>query len=287
MIGRILAHYTITGKIGEGGMGEVYRATDSRLKREVVLKVLPYAVAADSDYLARFQREAESVAALNHPNIVTIYSVEEVEGVHLLTMELVEGQSLDRSLPPEGLALAELFRIAIPLADALEAAHAAGIVHRDLKPANVMVTKQGRVKVLDFGLAKSVQGQPSETDATLIMTAAPLTEVGMVLGTVPYMAPEQLMSKRVDGRTDLFALGVVLYELSTGTRPFTGGSFAEISAKILMQDPPPVSERRADLPAEFGRIVRRCLAKEPERRYQMARDVRNDLEDLQRELEWS
>jgi formylglycine-generating enzyme required for sulfatase activity len=286
MIGRTLAHYTVTGKIGEGGMGEVYRATDTRLKREVALKVLPGTVAEDSDYLARFQREAESVAALNHPNIVTIYSVDEVEGIHLLTMELVDGESLDRSLPTEGLSLAELFRIAIPLADALQAAHEAGIVHRDLKPANVMITKQGRVKVLDFGLAKSTPVRPSDADPTQAMTAAPLTEVGMVLGTGPYMAPEQLMGKPVDGRTDLFALGVVLYELSTGTRPFTGGSFAEISASILMVDPPPLTERRADLPAEFGRIVRRCLAKEPERRYQTARDVKNDLEDLQRELEW-
>ena len=278
MIGRTLAHYTVTGKIGEGGMGEVYRATDTRLKREVALKVLPGTVAEDSDYLARFQREAESVAALNHPNIVTIYSVDEVEGIHLLTMELVDGESLDRSLPTEGLSLAELFRIAIPLADALQAAHEAGIVHRDLKPANVMITKQGGSRCWTSVWPRARPVRPSDADPTQAMTAAPLTEVGMVLGTGSLHGAEQLMGKPVDGRTDLFALGVVLYELSTGTRPFTGGSFAEISASILMVDPPPLTERRADLPAEFGRIVRRCLAKEPERRYQTARDVKNDLE---------
>lgn len=286
MIGRTLAHYSITAKIGEGGMGEVYRATDTRLKRDVALKVLPSAVAADRDLLVRFQREAESVAALNHANIVTIFSVEEAEGMHLLTMELVDGQSLDRSLPPEGLSLEDLFRIGIPLADALQAAHEAGIVHRDLKPANVMVTKQGRVKVLDFGLAKSALAPPADNDATLGTAAAPLTGAGMVLGTVPYMAPEQLRGGPVDARTDLFALGVLLYELSTGTRPFTGVSFPEIMASILKEEPLPVTERRSDLPQEFGRIVRRCLAKEPDRRYRTARDVRNDLEDLQQMLEW-
>jgi formylglycine-generating enzyme required for sulfatase activity len=284
--GTRLGSYEVLAPLGAGGMGEVYRARDTRLKRDVAIKVLPAVVAADRDYLARFQREAESVAALNHPNIVTIHSVEDVEGVHLITMELVDGQSLDRSLPPEGFALTELFPIVIPLADALQAAHEAGIVHRDLKPANVMVTKQGRVKVLDFGLAKNVPRPSTDADATQAMTAAPVTEVGMVLGTWPYMAPEQLMGKPVDARTDLFALGVMLYELSTGTRPFTGGSSPEIMASILMNEPTPVTERRADLPEEFGRIVRRCLAKEPERRYQTARDVRNDLEDLERELEW-
>ncbi len=280
MIGRTLAHYTVTAKIGEGGMGEVYRATDSRLKRQVALKVLPAAVAADPSRLARFQREAEAVAALNHPNIVTIYSVEEAEGVHLLTMELVEGQSLDHCLPPDGFPLADLLRIGVSLADALQAAHEAGIVHRDLKPANVMLTKQGRVKVLDFGLAKTAAEEPADPGATRAL-GAPLTGEGMVLGTVPYMAPEQLQGKAVDARTDLFALGVVLYELATGTRPFEGGSFPEIMASILKEEPAPVTERRRELPEELSRIVRRCLAKEPNHRIQTARDIHNELRTLQ------
>jgi serine/threonine protein kinase/formylglycine-generating enzyme required for sulfatase activity len=301
VIGRTLAHYAVLAKIGEGGMGEVYRATDTRLKREVALKVLPASVGADPSRLARFQREAEAVAALNHPNIITIYSVEEAEGIHLLTMELVDGHSLDDLLPAEGFPLTELFRIGIPLAEALQTAHEAGIVHRDLKPANIMLTKQGRVKVLDFGLAKTAAeptpeagetlvlptgAESPDPDATQALGAAPLTGEGMVVGTVPYMAPEQLQGKAVDARTDLFALGVVLYELATGTRPFQGGSFPEIMASILKEEPTPLTERRTELPEELGRIVRRCLAKEPERRYQTARDVRNDLEDLERELEW-
>ena len=284
--GTRLGPYQIAAPIGAGGMGEVYRARDTRLGREVAIKVLSSDVASSPDRLARFEREARTVAALNHPNIVTIYSVEEAEGVHLLTMELVDGQSLDRSLPPGGLPMADLFRIGIPLAEALEAAHDAGIVHRDLKPANVMLTKRGRVKVLDFGLAKSTLEPVAETDATQALAAAPLTGAGMVVGTVPYMAPEQLRGEAVDARTDLFALGVLLYEMSTGTRPFTGGSFPEIMAAILKEEPRPVVERRAGLPDEFGRIVRRCLSKDPDHRYRTARDVRNDLEDLQRELEW-
>jgi eukaryotic-like serine/threonine-protein kinase len=285
MIGRTLAHYTVTAKIGEGGMGEVYRATDTRLKREVALKVLPEAVSTDPKRLARFQREAEAVARLNHPNIVTIHSVEEAEGVHLLTMELVEGQSLDHLLPPEGSSLAELFRIGIPLAEALQAAHEAGIVHRDLKPANVMLTRQNRVKVLDFGLAKTAAEPVQDTDVTQALGAASLTGEGIVVGTVPYMAPEHVRGEALDARSDIFALGIMLYELVTGRRPFAGQTPADIASSILRDTPEPLAQIRAELPGNFQRIVDRCLEKDPKDRFQTALEVSNELRLLQRDLE--
>src|SRR5882672_2095588 len=282
-----LGTYKITGLLGIGGMGEVYRARDLRLGRDVAVKVLPKAVASSPDRLARFEREARTVASLNHPNIVVLHSIEKEKGFRFITMELIEGQSLDRLVTPGGLQLSRLLDIVIPVSDALVVAHERGVVHRDLKPGNVMVTNEGRVKVLDFGLAKIFRPkEPVSGDTSRGIATTAITKEGMVVGTVPYMAPEQIHGEAVDARTDLFALGIMLYELSTGTRPFTGGSFTEIMAAILMQEPQPVTERRADLPEEFGRIVRRCLAKEPARRYRTARDVRNDLEDLQRELVW-
>src|SRR5450631_3554676 len=213
MTGETLGHYHILGKIGAGGMGEVYRARDSKLGREVALKVLPAGMARDPERLQRFQREARSVAALNHPHIVTIYSVEEDDGVHFLTMELVEGLSLDHLIPSNGLSVAQVVEIASALADAIAAAHEKGIVHRDLKPANLMVTTNGRVKILDFGLAKDVSTS-GPSGATL--TAADLTQAGLVMGTPAYMSPEQITGRDVDHRTDIFSLGVVLHEMITG-----------------------------------------------------------------------
>src|SRR5512139_233840 len=225
--GTRLGTYQISGPLGAGGMGEVYRARDMRLGREVAVKVLPEAVSSSPDRLARFEREARTVAGLNHPNIVTLYSVEDEEGTRFLTMELVEGQSLDRLVAPGGLPLPRVLDLAIPLANALIAAHERGVVHRDLKPGNVMVTHDGWVKVLDFGLAK-IAAEPGEADAHLATLGAtapgPLSGQGQVLGTVPYMAPEQIRGEAVDARSDLFALGIILYELATGRRPFTGES---------------------------------------------------------------
>jgi serine/threonine protein kinase/tetratricopeptide (TPR) repeat protein len=281
VIGRTLAHYTITAKIGEGGMGEVYRARDTKLDREVALKILPAETASDPVRLARFRQEARALAALNHPNIVTIYSVEEAEGVHLLTMELVDGQSLDHCLPPEGFPPADLFRIGISLAEALQAAHESGIVHRDLKPANVMLTTQGRVKVLDFGLAKTAAGESTEAAVTRVIGAAPLTTEGILLGTVPYMAPEQLQGRPVDARTDLFSLGVLLYELASGRRPFTDDSTAGLMSAILKDTPTPVTRHRPGIPEGLSRLITRCLAKEPNHRIQTARDIYNELRALQ------
>jgi TolB-like protein/Tfp pilus assembly protein PilF len=258
-------------------MCEVYRASDTKLGRDVALKVMPANLARDADRLARFQREARAVAALNHPHIVTIYSVEETDGVHFLTMELVEGQSLDRLIPASGLAVERVVEIASALADALAAAHEKGIVHRDLKPANVMVTTDGRVKVLDFGLAKDVNtnemGGPT-------LTAAGLTQSGEVMGTPAYMSPEQIAGRAIDHRTDIFSLGVVLHEMITGRRPFEGTSLAELASAILRDTPASISEIRTDLPSDLVRITRRCLEKDPRHRVQTARDVSNEFRDL-------
>jgi serine/threonine protein kinase/tetratricopeptide (TPR) repeat protein len=278
LIVRTLAHYRILSSLGSGGMGEVYRATDTKLERDVALKVLPPDTAADPDRFARFQREARVVAALNHPHIVTIFSVEEADSVHFLTMELIEGQSLDRLTPPAGLPAAQIVEIAKAIADALSAAHEKGIVHRDLKPANVMVTHDARVKILDFGLAKNIAA-PSATDATI--TSAE-TQIGVVMGTPAYMSPEQISARPVDHRTDIFSLGVVLHEMCTGRRPFTGQSSAELTSAILRDDPPSLADSRSDLPADLARIVRRCLEKDPVHRLQTARDVSNELRDIAR-----
>ncbi|MDM7916416.1 MAG: serine/threonine-protein kinase [Candidatus Eisenbacteria bacterium] len=287
--GTRLGSYEILAALAAGGMGEVYRARDHRLGRDVAVKVLPRDVSSDPGRLARFEREAKSVAALSHPNIVMLHSIEETNGTRFLTMELVEGQGLDRLVTPAGLPLERVLDIAIPLADALVAAHDRGIVHRDLKPANVMVTREGRVKVLDFGLAKlasSDAARDSGLDATQAETEAlTISTAGQVVGTVPYMAPEQLRGGPVDARTDLFSLGIILFELLTGRRPFGGVTSADVGSSILRDPPTPVHSLRADLPSDLERVIGRCLEKDPERRLQTARDVRNELELLRRVIE--
>jgi len=261
-------------------MGEVYRATDTKLGRDVALKVLPEEMARDPKWLARFQREARAVAALNHPHIVTIFSVEESDGVHFLTMELVEGQSLDRLIPANGFPLERIVEIASALAAALAAAHEKGIVHRDLKPANVMVTVEGRVKVLDFGLAKETRAA-SLDEPTL--TSDGQTEAGVVMGTPAYMSPEQVTGEVVDHRTDIFSLGILVYEMATGQRPFQGRSSGELASAILRDTPRAITELRPKLPADLARIIRRCLEKDPRQRVQTARDIGNELRDLARQ----
>src|ERR1700693_3607161 len=278
--GTKLGAYEIQSPLGTGGMGEVYRATDTKLGRDVALKVLPAEMARDPERLARFRREAKALAQIDHPNIVTIYSVEDFDGVHFLTMQLVEGLPLNGLISQSGLPVDQIIAIAGSLAAALAAAHEKGIVHRDLKPANVMVSNDGRVKVLDFGLEKDVRAERT-TEATL--TSAGRTQVGVVMGTPSYMSPEQTSGRPLDHRTDIFSLGVLLHEMATGRRPFEGSSSAELVSAILRDNPPPVTELRPDLPSDLARIVRRCLEKDPRHRLQTARDVSNEFRDLSRQ----
>ena len=274
MIGQALAHYRITAAIGAGGMGEVYRATDTKLGRDVALKVLPSEMASSPERLERFRREAKALAALDHPGIVTVYSVEEAEAVHFLTMQLVEGQPLDKLIPDGGMPIERLLAIGTTLAEAIAAAHDKGIVHRDLKPANVMVTTDGRVKVLDFGLARmSLAGDSADS----ALSTEARTRDGAVMGTVPYMSPEQVQGKAVDHRTDIFSLGVVLYEMASGRRPFGGGSTVELGSAILRDTPPDLTTLRADLPEGLMRVVSRCLEKDPAARFPSMRDVHGAL----------
>ena len=277
--GTTIGRYELVAELGAGGMGEVYRARDARLQREVALKILPEALASDPVHVERFHREARAVAALTHPSIVTIHSVEEAEGRHFLTMELIEGHPLDADLPASGYPQAQLLDVGMALADGLAAAHERGIVHRDLKPSNVMIDRRGRVKLLDFGLAKNT----GLDGAAEMETRAPLTHAGLIVGTMPYMAPEQIEGRAVDPRTDIFSLGAVLYELATGARPFAGESSARLMAAILRDEPQPIADRRRDLPPAFARLVSRCLEKRPDDRVQTARDVYNELKSQQRE----
>ena len=285
--GTRLGPYDILGALGAGGMGEVYRARDPRLNRDVAIKLLPDLGAADPDRRERFAREARAVAALNHPNIVTIHSVEEADGRIFLTMEIVEGRSLADVLAKGALPLDVLLKVAIAVADAIAAAHQKGITHRDLKPANVMLgagDQAGRVKVLDFGLAKLAES-PVDVSGLTTVAANPITGEGRILGTVAYMSPEQAQGQPIDARSDLFSLGVMLFEMATGQRPFTGETSMSVISSILKDTPKPVSELNGALPRDLGRIVRRALAKDPERRYQTAKDLRNDLEELKASLD--
>jgi len=281
MIGQTLGHYKILDKLGAGGMGEVYLAEDTTLKRQVALKVLPPDLAASQERLERFQREAETLAALDHPNIVTVFTVEQEGDIPFLTMQLVEGKPLSQLIPKGGMQLERILKIAVPLADALATAHEKGVIHRDLKPANIMVTDEGRVKVLDFGLAKLRQ----ETQAAVAteLPTEPLTEEGRLLGTAPYMSPEQIEGRALDSRSDIFSLGIVMYEMASGRRPFEGESSTSVMARILETEPEQLGERRPDLPPDFVRIVRRCLRKKPEDRYNDTRDLQVALKDLREE----
>jgi TolB-like protein/serine/threonine protein kinase/Flp pilus assembly protein TadD len=285
--GSRLGTYEIRGALGSGGMSEVYRAHDPRLGRDVALKILPEAMAQDPLVLARFAREARALAALSHPHIVTIFSTEEDSGLRFLTMELIEGRTLDRLIPRGGVPLPRFFDIAQAISDALAAAHQKQITHRDLKPANVMVTDTGRVKVLDFGLARGGDSERAaastiEPDAT---TRQRVTEAGMILGTMPYMSPEQIEAKPLDPRTDIFSLGIVMYEMASGGRPFRGDSPASLMASILKERPKPLSELRPDLPIKASSLVSRCLAKDAQDRVQSAQQILLELRALQKTWE--
>jgi Tol biopolymer transport system component len=280
VIGTTLAHYQILSRLGSGGMGDVYVAEDTRLHRKVALKVVHAPDASDVSRSARFLREAHAVAALNHPNIVTIHSVEEAGGIHFLTMELVEGKTLEEVIPRGGLPLHELMPLAVALTDAVGAAHSKGITHRDLKPANVMVTPNRRLKVLDFGLARLEQPDRS-VDRSATMLPTQLTAEGRILGTVAYMSPEQAEGRPIDHRSDLFSIGIILYQMATGRRPFTGETSMSTLAAIIRDTPPLATDIRPDLPRELARVVGRCLEKDPARRYPNADALLADLQSLQ------
>jgi adenylate cyclase len=278
--GQTLSHYRLVEKIGEGGMGVVWKAFDTSLDREVALKLLSESFAEDPAKLDRLEAEAKTIAALNHPHIVTLYSIEKADGSRFLTMELVSGRTLAELIPADGLPFDEVMKIAVPVADAVSAAHRRGIVHRDLKPRNIMVDAEGRVKVLDFGLAKSPPPLASED----LSDRTTRTFAGTALsGTLAYMSPEQLQAEPSDPRTDVFSLGVVLYEMATGRRPFEAKSSAELITAILRDTPIPPTRLRPGLPGEMDRLIARCLEKEPRYRLQSAVDVGWELEQLQSE----
>jgi serine/threonine-protein kinase len=279
--GQRLGPYEILGPLGAGGMGEVYRARDVRLERTVALKTLPAALAADATYRQRFEREARAASALSHPNIAHVYDVGEQDGTHYIAMEYVEGKNL-RELATQGpVDLPRIVEMGAQIASALEEAHARGIVHRDVKSANAIVTPKGQVKVLDFGLARHAREGAPARDSQLTTQAH--TAAGVVLGTVPYMSPEQALGKSLDARTDLFSLGVVLYELAAGRLPFSGDTAAQTIDQICHATPVELGSLRKDMPAELQRIVGKCLEKDPERRYASARDLVVDLRNLQRD----
>jgi TolB-like protein/Flp pilus assembly protein TadD len=281
--GTRLGPHEIVGPLGAGGMGEVYRARDTRLGRDVAIKVLPQRLSSSPNLRERFEREARTISSLNHPNICVLHDVGREGEIDYLVMELVEGKTLDELISQRGLPPARLLDIAVQLVDALGAAHAAGVTHRDLKPANIMVSGQGRVKVLDFGLAK-IEADAASEAASVVPTRL-VTEEGKVLGTAPYMSPEQALGKPLDHRTDIFSMGTILFEMATGRRPFQGESSLEYAAAILRDAPPSVSDINPTMPRHLGRIIAHCLEKDPRDRFQAAQDLKYEIVGLKKEVE--
>ena len=278
--GTRLGSYEVTGSLGKGGMGEVYRARDTRLERDVALKVLPDDVASDRDRLARFEREARLLAALNHPHIAAIYGVEDMGATHALVMELAEGPTLQERIAEGPMPVDEALDVARQMAGALEYAHEHGIVHRDLKPANVKVTPEGEVKLLDFGLAKALEaeGTPPTSDYSESPTIShQATRAGVILGTASYMSPEQARGKTVDRRTDIWAFGVVLLEMLTGRKPFTGESLTDVLAAVVSSEPD-LDALPATTPLAVRQLLKRCLDKDPKRRLRDIGEARVLLE---------
>src|SRR5436190_13544337 len=292
--GTRLGPYEIIGLLGAGGMGEVYRARDPRLGRNVAIKILPSAFSTDTDRLWRFEREARAVASLNHPNICTVHDIGEHDGHRYLVMELLEGMTLSSTLETGPLPTPQLIALAIQIADALDAAHGAGIIHRDLKPANIFVTRRGEAKLLDFGLAKLVEdsgaGGTTDTGLQVDPDEAPTlagrraeTTIGTLLGTAAYMSPEQARGEAADAQSDLFSFGVVLYEMATGRPAFSGKTMAVLFDGILNKDPRPVADLNPQIPVEVSQVVSKALEKEKDLRYRTASDIRGDLKRVRRD----
>ena len=282
LVGRTISHYQVLSLLGAGGMGEVYLARDSRLDRTVALKILPSELAEDPERIQRFAIEAKAASALNHPNVAAIYDVGQSDGIHFIVMEHVEGETvavrMGRPLTPS-----DVVDIAVQVADALDVAHAKGITHRDVKPANLMLTYRGHVKVLDFGVAKV--GRIEEIGPSDEWTVEPVTAAGSVIGSGPYMSPEQIGGGAVGPRSDVFSLGVVIYQLATRRHPFSGATRAEMKDRIVHAAPEPLISVNPDVPPDLERTTLKCLDKRPESRYQSARDLLNDLWPLKRQLD--
>lgn len=291
LVGTTISHYRITRPLGSGGMGVVYEAEDTRLGRQVALKVLSEAMQRDPSILERFQREARAASALNHPGICTVHAIEQHEGQHFIVMELLEGETLAKRIGHQPLDLTEVLDLGIQIADALESAHAKGIVHRDLKPVNLIVNARGQIKILDFGLAKIgalthyAAESPLDSRVATSLDQRDLTVAGMVLGTVHYMSPEQARGQLTDARTDLFSLGAVLYQMVTGQLPFQGDTQAVVFDAILNRDPLPLAEANPALPAALDQCIGKALEKDRNLRYQTANDLKTDLLRLKRDLD--
>jgi len=285
--GQQLGHYQILSRLGAGGMGEVYLAQDTRLGRKVALKILPTRFTQDAERLRRFEQEARAASALNHPNILTIHEIGQVDATHYIVTEFIDGQPLRQRMNSARLTLSEALDVAVQVASALAAAHEAGIVHRDIKPENIMLRRDGYVKVLDFGLAKL-----SEAPLEIINMHAPIaakvtTGFGAVMGTAPYMSPEQARGQNVDARSDIFSLGIVLYEMITGRAPFEGESSSDVIAALLTREPLPLTESLAEVPRELEQVVAKTLCKDREKRYQSVNDLLSDLKKVKQELDAS